>query len=57
VEKTPKPLKALQLVGVVLLLFGVAVRTGTGEFYGTWLAFIGLLMYAVGRIGAWWRNG
>ena len=56
-QPTPKPLKALQLVGVLLLILGVIVRAGTGEFVGTWLAIGGALLYAVGRVAAWWTNG
>lgn len=54
---TPKPIKALQLVGFLLLALGVIVRAGSGEFWGTWVALIGFLLYALGRVAAWWRNG
>lgn len=51
-----KAWKIVQLVGVLLLLFGVVVRVGAGEMYGTALAFVGAVIFAVGRIGAWLRS-
>jgi hypothetical protein len=47
--------KVLQLIGVLLLLVGVVVRVG-GEFYGMWMVVIGLVLYAIGRIGAWMKS-
>ena len=55
-EQTPKVYKALQLGGALLLIVGVVVRVG-GEFAGTGLALVGVLLYAVGRIAAWWKLG
>lgn len=55
-EETPKLYKGLQLAGVLLLLIGVVVRVG-GEIYGTHLALLGLVLFAAGRIGAWWKTG
>lgn len=49
--------KLLQLVGVLLLLVGVAARTGAGEFWGAHLAVVGLMMFTVGRIAAWLHHG
>lgn len=49
--------KLLQLGGVLILLFGVAVRTGTGEYWGTAVALLGLLLFIVGRVAAWLRHG
>lgn len=54
---TPKTLKALQLVGFALLAVGVIARAGAGEFWGMWLAVIGVAMLAIGRLLAWWKNG
>lgn len=54
---TPKPFKALQLIGVLLLIVSVVARIGTGVHYWTGAAFLGLLMYALGRVLAWWKNG
>ncbi len=45
--------KLAQLIGVLLLLVGVAARTGLGEFWGTWLAVTGTAAFAVARVGAW----
>lgn len=55
--KTPMWMKLLQLVGVLLLLVGVAGRAGADEFWGTWLALIGLLLFAAGRVAAWLKTG
>jgi hypothetical protein len=54
---TPKKFKALQLGGVLLLLLGVIVRAGTGEYWGTGVAVLGVLLYALGRVLAWWKLG
>lgn len=56
-ELTPKRYKITQLVGVLLLLLGVIIRAGTGEYYGMWFVVLGVLLYAVGRIGAWLARG
>lgn len=48
-----KILKLIQVVGVLTLLFGVAVRAGTGEYYGTVLAVLGTIIYAAARVAAW----
>ena len=50
-----KAWKILQIVGVLLLLVGVVVRVG-GEFYGMHMALLGLLMFVVGRLGAWLKS-
>lgn len=47
--------KIAQIVGVAVLLIGVVVRVG-GEIYGTHLALLGLLVFVVGRIGAWLKS-
>ncbi|WP_158100963.1 hypothetical protein [Variovorax sp. JS1663] len=54
---TPKPLKLLQLAGVLLLLLGVIVRAGTGELWGTATALLGAVLFTAGRVLAWWKNG
>jgi hypothetical protein len=54
---TPKSLKALPLLGVLLLLVGVIARAGAGEYWGTALALLGTLLFALGRVLAWWKNG
>lgn len=56
-ELTPKVYKIVQLVGVLLLLLGVIIRAGAGEYYGIWLVMIGVILYAGGRIGAWLARG
>ena len=56
-EKTPKPLKALQLGGAALLIVAVVARIGTGEYWWTGLAVLGVVLFALGRLLAWWKNG
>lgn len=56
-ELTPKRYKITQLVGVLLLLLGVVIRAGAGEYYGMWFVIVGVILYAVGRIGAWLARG
>lgn len=56
-EMTPKPLKALQTLGFVLLVVGVIARAGAGEYWGTGLAMLGLALFFLGRFLAWWKNG
>jgi hypothetical protein len=51
-----KAWKVTQLVGVLLLLFGVIVRAGAGEFWGTGVAVFGVLVFAVGRVAGWLRS-
>jgi hypothetical protein len=50
-------MKLLHLTGVVLLLFGVIARAGAGEFWGRWLAVVGFLLFAAGRVIAWLKVG
>jgi hypothetical protein len=56
-QRTPKPYKAAQLLGFLLIAVGVIARAGAGEFWGTGLALLGVLVFACGRVAAWWRNG
>jgi hypothetical protein len=54
-ELNMKKWKLLQLVGVLALLTGVAIRV-SGEFYGMHLALVGVLCYAIGRVAAWLKS-
>jgi cell shape-determining protein MreD len=51
-----KNLKIAQVVGVLLLLFGVIVRAGTGELYGMYFVLFGILIYATARVIAWVKS-
>lgn len=51
-----KKLKIAQVVGVLLLLFGVIVRAGAGELYGTYFMLLGILIYATARVIAWVKS-
>jgi hypothetical protein len=55
--RTKKRHKVLQLIGVLALLLGVVIRVGTGELGGTVIAVLGLLLFVLGRLAAWWRAG
>lgn len=48
-----KKLKIAQVIGILILLLGVIIRAGAGEYYGTALAVLGILIYAVARVTAW----
>lgn len=50
-----KAWKVVQIAGVLLLLLGVVVRIG-GTMEGMWLAVLGVLLYAVGRVAAWLKS-
>lgn len=54
---TPKPLKALQLAGVLLILVGVIARAGAGEYWGTAAALLGGVLFTLGKVLAWWKLG
>lgn len=56
-ERTPKPLKAVQLIGLIMLFLGVAVRAGAGEYWGSFMAFTGFSIWVIGKTLAWWHNG
>ena len=56
-RKTKKRHKVLQLIGAGALIVGVAMRAGTGDPAWTAIAIIGLLMFVLGRLLAWWKNG
>jgi predicted membrane channel-forming protein YqfA (hemolysin III family) len=56
--------KALQLIGFLVLAFGVVLavsdaKSGKGLLNGVGPALIllGLVLYAVGRVSAWWKHG
>lgn len=51
-----KTWKIVQLVGVLVLLLGVIIRAGTGEYYGTGLAVLGVLVFAVSRVAGWLKS-
>lgn len=51
-----KKLKIAQLIGILLLLLGVIIRAGTGEFYGMYFVVLGILIYTVARVTAWIKS-
>ena len=48
-----KTLKLVQLLGVLMLLFGVIVLAGAREHYGTHFILLGILIYAGARLTKW----
>ena len=51
-----KKLKIAQLIGILLLLLGVIIRAGTGEYYGMYFVLLGLMVYTVARVTAWIKS-
>lgn len=51
-----KKLKIAQVVGILILLLGVIIRAGAGEYYGMWLVVFGIMIYATARIAAWVKD-
>jgi hypothetical protein len=56
-ERTPKTFKALQLIGFLMIFVGVIARAGAGEYWGSFLALTGFVVWALGKALAWWRTG
>lgn len=51
-----KKIKIAQVGGVLLLLYGVIIRAGTGEHYGMFLVVLGIVIYATARVLAWIKS-
>lgn len=47
-----KKWKIVQIIGFLILVIGVITRVG-GEYVGTFVAIVGLLVFVVGRLAAW----
>lgn len=59
-QQTSKVFKIFQIIGVLLILYGVVSCVGTqaGDRSGAIGAvLIGFIIFIGARIGAWWRNG
>ena len=56
-QQTGKKFKALQLIGFACIAIGVIARAGAGEYWGTALAMLGAILFAAGRVLAWWKHG
>jgi hypothetical protein len=57
-ESTGKSWKAVQLVGVVLMVFGFAgCLSGSNPFVGVGLSGVGAVVTILGKLGAWWHHG
>ena len=55
-QQTGKKYKALQLLGVVMILAGVVSCTAKETTVAVGLLAIGLLVFLGARIGAWWHH-
>lgn len=56
IQQTSKGWKAAQLIGVVLMcvaVVGFVSRAG----WAAPLGLLGVVLYAGGRVGAWWHHG
>lgn len=51
-----KKWKVVQIVGVAAILVGVIIRAGTGDYYGTGIAALGVVIFAFGRIATWLKS-
>ena len=56
-QQTSKVFKALQLVGVLLIIASLVAYMLRMDFWWTYGFIVGGLLYAVGRISAWWWHG
>ena len=57
IQQTGNKFKALQLIGFACIAIGVIARAGAGEYWGTALATLGVILFAAGRVLAWWKHG
>lgn len=53
--KNMKKFKIAQVVGVLLLLFGVIAGVG-GENYGMYFVLLGIIIYAFARVMTWLKS-
>ena len=56
IEQTGKQFNALILVGVLLILFGIPVWAISFPA-GALMVIVGIVVYAMGRVGGWWHHG
>lgn len=48
--------KITQIAGFLLLVVGVIGWAGAGEHWASGLTFLGVIVLAVGRVGAWLKS-
>jgi len=56
IEATGKSWKFVQVVGVILIVVGL-VALFSEVVAGLPLGVVGVVLYVVGRMGAWWQHG
>ena len=57
IERTGKKYKAAMLVGGLVTILGVVGITSGGSEHGMPMVVIGLAVYFVAKVGAWWAHG
>jgi hypothetical protein len=56
-EATGKPQKMIQLIGVLCILAGVVSCTAQAPQAAALLLIVGVVLWLVGRMAAWWHHG
>lgn len=56
-EATGKPQKLLQLIGVLFILAGAVSCSARSMQAATILLLLGLALWIIGRMAAWWHHG
>ncbi|HEX2824698.1 MAG TPA: hypothetical protein VHP37_00010 [Burkholderiales bacterium] len=60
IQATGKTYKALQLAGAAVIATAVASCAAAVPSSESWSGFVfltGIMLYAGGRVGAWWNHG
>ena len=57
IEQTGKAYKSQMLGGAVLVCVGILAAIGGSPTAGVLMLLGGVVLYFVGRIGAWWNHG
>lgn len=56
-QATGKGPKIAQLAGAMLIIAGVVACTADEREFSVPAIFVGFLLYAAGRLSAWWHHG
>lgn len=66
IEQTSKATKLIRLIGIVFFLLAIVIAALTSDQYGpsdtgllisSIVGGIGVLIYGIGQIAAWWNHG
>jgi hypothetical protein len=55
-QQTGKRYKGAQLIGAGMLIVGIVVGMANQPLFGGLLGALGLAVYLLARIGAWWNH-